>query len=80
MPTEEKNIETAIKSEEEFHEKLEAAKERTHTTDHSERFEALGASLHEKLHAQDSESALVLITKGSLGFGSSDIHYDTGES
>jgi type II secretory ATPase GspE/PulE/Tfp pilus assembly ATPase PilB-like protein len=36
-------------------------------------------SLHEKLKAQDSEAALVLITKGALGYGSSDIHYDTGE-
>ena len=68
-----------IKSEEEFHEKLEAAKEQTHTTRDESLYAALATSLHEKLRAQDSEAALALITRGSLGLGSSDIHYDTSD-
>lgn len=36
--------------------------------------------IHEMLWRQDSESSLAFITKWALGFGSSDIHYDVGES
>jgi type IV pilus assembly protein PilB len=69
-----------IKSEEEFHDKLEAVKEKSHTEHEEGRFLALAESLHEKLKLQDSDAALTLMTMGALGHGSSDIHYDTWES
>jgi hypothetical protein len=53
----------AIKSEEEFHDKLEAAKEKVQSESNMERFAPLADSLHEKLKLQDSEAALTLITK-----------------
>ena len=43
-------------------------------------FKELETSIHEALSRQDSDRALTLITRGALGFGSSDIHYDTRES
>lgn len=69
----------AITSEEEFHEKLEEVKEKSHNTTDSERFRPLAEALHEKLRLQDSEAALVIMTKGALGLGTSDIHYDTSD-
>ncbi len=45
----------------------------------TEQFRALDESIHKALERQDSDLALTLITRGSLGLGSSDIHYDTGE-
>ncbi len=35
--------------------------------------------MHGALEKQDSEMALILMTRGALAFGSSDIHYDTFE-
>lgn len=42
-------------------------------------FRDLDTSIHTALDKQDSDKALVLITRGALGFGSSDIHFDAGE-
>jgi type II secretory ATPase GspE/PulE/Tfp pilus assembly ATPase PilB-like protein len=72
-------ITPAITSEEEFHEKLEEVKEKTHTNTDTERFRPLAEALHEKLRNQDSEAALTIMTKGALWLGSSDIHYDTSD-
>jgi type II secretory ATPase GspE/PulE/Tfp pilus assembly ATPase PilB-like protein len=44
-----------------------------------EQYKSLDASLHKALEKQDSDLALTLITRGALGLGSSDIHFDTGE-
>lgn len=45
----------------------------------SSKFEELSKFVHDSLVHQDSDRALVLITKGALSLGSSDIHYDLGE-
>ncbi|MBP9780115.1 type II/IV secretion system protein, partial [Candidatus Gracilibacteria bacterium] len=45
----------------------------------NDRFQSLRDSIHASLERQDSEQALALITRGALGFGSSDIHYDVAE-
>lgn len=70
----------SIKNEEEFHEKLESVREVSKHADNPERYKELTDTLHEKLRLQDSEAALALITRGALGHGSSDIHYDTTEA
>ena len=70
----------AIHSEEEFHEKIESAKEQEKKHTNTENFDELIRELHEKLKMQDSEAALTLMTRGALGFGSSDIHYDTSDT
>jgi type II secretory ATPase GspE/PulE/Tfp pilus assembly ATPase PilB-like protein len=44
-----------------------------------EQYKGLDSSIHKALEKQDSDLALTLITRGALGLGSSDIHYDTGE-
>lgn len=57
------NITPAIKSEEEFHDKIEEAKEKSRTHTDTERYRPLAEALHEKLRLQDSEAALTLVTK-----------------
>ncbi|MDD2891464.1 MAG: GspE/PulE family protein [Candidatus Gracilibacteria bacterium] len=44
---------------------------------HSDKFQELARFVRESLSKQDSDTALTLITKGSLSLGGSDIHYDT---
>lgn len=46
---------------------------------HSERFSELSRLVRESLSRQDSDRALILITRGALSFGSSDIHFDLTE-
>ena len=43
---------------------------------HSDKFQELERFVREALAKQDSDSALTLITKGSLSLGGSDVHYD----
>lgn len=69
----------AIKTEEEFHDKIEEVRAEQSGRNEWTRYEELVTSLHAKLKAQDSEAALALITRGALGLGSSDIHYDTND-
>ena len=45
----------------------------------NEQYRILDASIHTTLEKQDSELALTLITRGALGLGSSDIHFDIAE-
>ncbi len=70
----------AIHNEEEFHEKIEAVREWEKKHGNTANFDELVRQLHEKLKLQDSEAALTLMTRGALGFGSSDIHYDTSDT
>lgn len=70
----------SIKTEEEFQEKIDAAREKKSPDLSAERYRELTDALHQKLKIQDSEAALALMTRGALGFGSSDIHYDTAET
>ncbi len=67
--TDEKTLNNAIKVE-----KIKHAEEIP-----KEQYRGLDESLHKALGRQDSDLALTLITRGALGLGSSDIHYDTGE-
>ncbi|GAB0174243.1 MAG: hypothetical protein HHAS10_01220 [Candidatus Altimarinota bacterium] len=76
----ESKINPTITSEEEFHDKIEEAKEKVHSHMDNDRFRPLADALHEKLRLQDSEAALTLMTKGALGLGTSDIHYDTSDT
>jgi type II secretory ATPase GspE/PulE/Tfp pilus assembly ATPase PilB-like protein len=77
LPATESEKSLTIQSEEQFHEKIEAARVQKSEKNNESRFEELTSALHTKLKEQDSESALALITRGALGLGSSDIHYDT---
>lgn len=70
----------SIKNEEEFHEKLATVREEHKSEVDATRYQELTDALHEKLKAQDSEAALALVTRGALGHGSSDIHYDTSDT
>lgn len=72
-------VELAIKDEEEFHELIASQKEKISTKSEHGNFTEFAEHLHSLLKQQDSESALSVITRGALGFGSSDIHYDTQE-
>lgn len=57
-------------------------KERSKLTDEAteHRFRELAHAMHQSLARQDSEMAITLMTRGALALGSSDIHYDVGES
>lgn len=70
----------AIHNEEEFHEKIEAVRVNQKKPENTENYDELVRGLHEKLRLQDSDAALTLMTRGALGFGSSDIHYDTSDT
>lgn len=81
--TTEKNIpplELTIKDEEQFHDRIVAEKKKHAERSGSSSYQELADRLHTLLKNQDSESSLTLITRGALALGSSDIHYDTGES
>lgn len=69
-----------IRDEDQFHDAIISAKEKSGKTDEHERFAPLATEIHTALSRQDSDATLTLITKWALGFGSSDIHYDTSES
>lgn len=69
-----------IKDEDQFQDAIIAAQEKASKVGNHQRFTAIASEIHAALARQDSESTLTLITKGALGFGSSDIHYDCGES
>lgn len=69
-----------IRDEDQFQDAITAAKEKSEKSDNHERFISLANEIHSVLTRQDSDAALTLITKWALGFGSSDIHYDTGET
>jgi len=70
----------SIKSEEQFLEIKDTMVGEKKAFRKEEKFAELEKYVHESLLAQDSERALVLITKGALGLGSSDIHYDVTET
>lgn len=69
-----------IKDEDQFQDAIIAAKEKSWKAGNHDRFETIAAEIHAALSRQDSDATLTLITKWALGFGSSDIHYDTGET
>ncbi|MBC7503805.1 type II/IV secretion system protein [Candidatus Gracilibacteria bacterium] len=71
---------STIRDEDQFQDAIIAAKEKSKKSDGHIRFETLATEIHSMLSRQDSDATLTLITKGALGFGSSDIHYDTAES
>ena len=68
-----------IADEDQFQDAITAEKEKSSKSDGHIRFETLATEIHSALSRQDSDATLTLITKWALGFGSSDIHYDTGE-
>lgn len=71
--------ELAIKDEDQLQDAIMAEKEKQLQSDPNARFEPLAQEMHDALSRQDSDATLTLVTKGSLGFNSSDIHYDVGE-
>jgi len=73
-------VDLSIKDEEQFHDLVAAEKEKHATKNENKNTEELARRIHEVLARQDSEAALSIITRGALGLGSSDIHYDTNES
>lgn len=85
IPQDEKNIPenpedtSSIQNEDDFREAILEVKEKQPTDTTINHFDHLSQELHQSLQNQDSEKALSLITRGALGFGSSDIHYDSGE-
>ncbi len=79
IPIEESVPVSNIKDEDQFQDAIIAAKEKSGKTDNHARFAAIAVQVHSALSRQDSDATLTLITKWALGFGSSDIHYDTGE-
>ena len=66
-----------IRDEDQFQDAIIAAKEKSGKSDNHDRFARISEEIHSALLRQDSDATLTLITKGALGFGSSDIHYDT---
>ena len=69
-----------IRDEDQFQDAIIAAKNKWNKTDGHARFAILEMEIHAALARQDSDATLTLITKWALGFGSSDIHYDTAEA
>ncbi len=68
-----------IQSEEQFRELKTAFIGEKKSVRLVEKFAELEKHVHQALLAQDSDTALILLTKGALGLGSSDIHYDLSE-
>lgn len=71
---------STIKNEDQFQEAISAEIEKSVKEDNHTRFIPFAEEIHTHLTRQDSDATLTIITRGSLGFGSSDIHYDVGES
>ena len=69
-----------IQSEEQFRAEVEEIHHIQKRNFSSDMFDELARHVHDSLKAQDSDRALTLITKGALGLGSSDIHYDLSET
>ena len=69
-----------IRDEDQFQDAIIAAKSKWNKIDGHARYVSLEMEIHAALGRQDSDATLTLITKWALGFGSSDIHYDTAES
>ena len=69
-----------IEDEDQFQDAITAEKEKSSKSDGHARFAILEMEIHAALARQDSDATLTLITKWALGFGSSDIHYDTAEA
>jgi type IV pilus assembly protein PilB len=69
-----------ITSEEQFRDLSSALASDIKSTRQQDRFDELARYVHESLKVQDSDKALILITKWALGLGSSDIHYDLTET
>lgn len=70
---------SSIQNEDDFRDAIMEVKEKQTTEMKVNNFDSLSQELHQSLQNQDSEKALSLITRGALGLGSSDIHYDSGE-
>ncbi len=68
-----------IESEEDFREAKSALVQGSKSFHQEEKFAELALHVHASLKVQDSDKALILITKGALGLGSSDIHYDMND-
>jgi type IV pilus assembly protein PilB len=68
-----------IKDEDQFQDAIIASRERATPTDLHARYAPLADQIHQALAKQDSDAALTMVTTGALGYGSSDIHYDTLE-
>ncbi|MBP8016602.1 type II/IV secretion system protein [Candidatus Gracilibacteria bacterium] len=65
-----------IKNEEEF-KKVKGSLMKEDIIFKSEKFENLGSEVKDILNkSQNSDNALIIITKGALSFGGSDVHYD----
>ncbi len=72
---------SVITNEEEFRKVKDAlVSKETSATFHSERFVELAKFVAESLERQDSDRALIVITRGALSFGCSDVHYDLTET
>jgi type IV pilus assembly protein PilB len=69
-----------ITSEEQFRDLSSALASEIKSTHQQDRFDELARFVHESLKVQDSDKALILITKWALWLGSSDIHYDLTET
>lgn len=79
-PTTENGNPSSIQNDEQFQDVIiEARQKQKEEKEEQGRFYELEKKIHEFLVKQDSDSTLTLITKGALGFGSSDIHYDQSE-
>jgi len=70
---------STIRDEDQFQDAIIAAKEKSDKSDQHARFASIATEIHAALSRQDSDATLTMITKWALGFGSSDIHYDTWE-
>ena len=70
---------STIRDEDQFQDAIIAAKEKSDKSDQHARFASIATEIHAALARQDSDATLTMITKWALGFGSSDIHYDTWE-
>lgn len=80
MIAEKSTIASTIADEEAFQDIIATERAKRAGTVDVPAFAELEREIHASLARQESESTLALITRGALGVGSSDIHYDTSES
>ncbi len=71
---------STIQTEEQFQEAIIEANAERKNSAHTLQFQELSKKIHENLARQDSDATLTIITRGALGVGSSDIHYDQSET
>lgn len=69
-----------IRNDEDLQEKMTEVQNNKKSSLQAERFAELEKMIHGFLAKQDSDNTLRVITKGALALGSSDIHYDQGET